>query len=161
MPSTFGKPIYCQDTTNQRDIKEITVQDIQRLHAGGMTNQEAPYQYAQYDKMNADTPTPTGVIEHWIRLYPVPSSVFTIALPHTLFAADMTADGDMPVIDCDDAIEYGATADAWRTKRQFAKAADFDKQFEDHIQKLIWTQVNQPNRITQFRPTVYDKVELY
>lgn len=82
-------------------------------------------------------------------------------MPYILGYAPLVNQSDLTIIDCDDACEYGATADAWRTKRQFAKAADFEKQYEQTIQEMIWETENDPNRIVQFRPQVYPRNNLY
>jgi hypothetical protein len=74
---------------------------------------------------------------------------------------NLSADGDLLILDCDYEVEIGATAEAWRTKRQFAKAADFDRQFDEHIQHMIWRRCNQPNQIVQFAPRTFDQNLLY
>lgn len=161
LESGFWKPLYCYDNTNGIDIKEKSIQDIERKYAGNLSDTGNPLEYAIYDRLNRDTPTPTGALEHWIRFYPIPSAVVTILLPYMLDAGDMSADTDLPVIDCDYEVELGATADAWRTKRQFAKAVDFDQQFEQHILHMIWRRENNPNRVVQFAPQTFNKDLLY
>lgn len=160
LPSDFFKPIYCYDNTNNIDIKELSFQDIERLSPSNLNDVGNPLKYAIYQKLNADTP-PTGVFENWLRLYPNPTSTIAILMPYQLAPTDMSADTDLPVIDCDYEVEIGATAEAWRTKRQFAKAADFDQQFEEHIKHMIWRRANNPNLVVQFRPTTYPRELLY
>jgi hypothetical protein len=156
----FWKPLYCYDSTNMRDIYEVSLQDLERVNAVNLSDQGQPIKYALYEKMNASTPTPTGEIERWVRLYPTPSSIFTLAMPYQVEPLDMALT-DKPILECDYEVEIGATAEAWRTKRQFAKAADFDQQYEAHIQHMIWRRENSPGRIVQFAPKTYDKEQLY
>ena len=157
MPDDFGKPIYVYDSTNKIDIREISIQDMERINAGGLSDSGNPLQYAQYDKINSST----QAVEQYIRFYPNPSSVLAISLPYMVWPTDLSATTDLPILDCDYEVELGATADAWRTKRQFAKAADFDAQFEQHIVHMIWRRENQPNKVVQFRPQTYNKDLLY
>ena len=90
-----------------------------------------------------------------------PSAVITIKMPYIISPAPMSDDDDYPVLDVADLIEIGAKADAWRYKRQFQKAQDMEILFEKELQRFIWEKENDPNRVTQFTPTIYDKSKLY
>ena len=90
-----------------------------------------------------------------------PSAVITIKMPYIISPAPMSDDDDYPVLDVADLIEIGAKADAWRYKRQFQKAQDMEILFEKELQRFIWEKENDPNRVTQFMPTIYDKSKLY
>jgi hypothetical protein len=157
LESGFWKPLYCYDSTHNIDIPEASLQDLERQYAGNLSGSGQPIKYALYEKTNSST----GVLERWIRFYPIPSSVIVMAIPYQVEPVDMTATTDLPILECDYEVELGATAEAWRTKRQFAKAADFDQQYEDHIKHMIWRRENSPNRINQFSPTTYDRNMLY
>lgn len=91
----------------------------------------------------------------------VPSSVVTMAVPYHIKPLPMTEDYDYPIIDIADLIEIGAKADAWRYKKQGAKAGDAETRFGIELNGYIWNQENQPNRITQFRPVTYNTDNLY
>ena len=157
----FWKPLYCYDATNSKDIPEVSLQDYERTNDFNMKDSGQPLKYALYDKLNASTPTPTGAIEHYIRFFPIPSVAISIEMPYQVEPTDMSATTDMPILECDYEIELGATAEAWRTKRQFAKAADFDQQYEEHIKHMIWRRCNSPGYVCQFTPKVFDKDGLY
>ena len=73
-----------------------------------------------------------------------------------VWPSDLSANTDLPILDCDYEVELGATAEAWRTKRQFAKASDFDRQFEEHIMHMIWRRENDPAKPQQFIPKTWD-----
>ncbi len=158
LPAGFGKELYVYDTINLVDIAGCSIQDLERVFPNTLATQDQPIRYAIYDSMDASSPP---LIVKKIRLYPTPSTVTTISLPYIQTQVDMSASTDLPILDCDTACEYGATADAWRTKRQFAKAADFEGQYERKIQTMIWSKANQPNQIVQFAPRTYDRNQLY
>jgi len=90
-----------------------------------------------------------------------PSAVLAIKMPYYIAPMPLSDDDDYPVVDVADLIEIGAKADAWRYKRQFAKAGDMEALFERELQRFIWEKENQPNEITQFIPTTYNRNSLY
>jgi hypothetical protein len=157
LPSDFWKPVYVFDNTNLLDIQQKDFNEIERFNSQTINNSGNPTKCSIYTKQNSST----QVLEQWIRFHPTPNSVIAILLPYSLDPGDLSATTDLPVIDCDYEVEIGATAEAWRTKRQFAKAADFDQQYEDHIKHMIWRRENQPNKITQFVPATFNKELLY
>lgn len=161
LPDDYWKALYVFDTTNNIDVSARSLQDLEREFTNRLADSGNPIRYAIYDKMNESTPTPTGEIETYIRFYPTPSSAMTMLMPYQLKPSDMSDDADLPILDCDYEVELGATAEAWRTKRQFAKAADFDRQYEQHIQHMIWRRENDPNRIVQFTPQTMSREGLY
>jgi hypothetical protein len=157
LPTDFDKPVYCYDKTNYLDLPEMTFQDIERIYPNQLYDSGTSLRYAIYEKINSTS----GVIEKWIKLHPIPAGQVSILLPYYVSPTDMSATTDTPIIDCSYEVELGATADAWRTKRQFAKAADFDRQFEQGILSKIWRQENQPNKIVQFMPKTFSRDQLY
>lgn len=96
-----------------------------------------------------------------IGLHYVPSTAITVAVPYYIKPLPLVEDYDYPIIDIADLIELGAKADAWRYKRQGAKANDAETRFAIELQGYIWNQENQPNRITQFVPVTYNQDNLY
>jgi len=96
-----------------------------------------------------------------MRLHYVPSAVITIACPYTIKPLPMSDDMDYPILDIADLIENGAKADAWRYKRQLARANVFEALFTSGLADFIWDKENQPNKICQFRPNTYNKDNLY
>jgi hypothetical protein len=96
-----------------------------------------------------------------MRLHYVPSAVLAIVAPYTIKPSPMSDDMDYPILDIADLIEIGAKADAWRYKKMFAKANVFEAQFTTGLAEYVWDKENQPNKITQFSPNVYNKDNLY
>lgn len=96
-----------------------------------------------------------------IAFHYVPSQVITIAIPYYVKPLPMVDDNDYPVIDISDVIELGAIADAWRYKRQFAKASVFEGQFAQFLNDCIWDKENKPNQVQQFIPATFSRDGLY
>ena len=90
-----------------------------------------------------------------------PSTVITIKMPYIIKPLPLVENNDYPVVDIADLIEIGARADAWRYKRQFAKATDLEVLFERELQRFIWDKENKPNEIYQFMPQTFNKNGLY
>jgi hypothetical protein len=90
-----------------------------------------------------------------MRLVNIPNATLTIDVIYIPKMLPMVQDYDYPIIDCADILEAGATADAWRFKRQFSKAADMDIIFEKRLANLLFDTENQPNKLNLFRPQSY------
>lgn len=155
----FGKEIYVFDNTNRIDIAKVSLSEIERNYSVTIDDTGNPTKYAIY--RTTDSSNPANIVLK-IRLHPTPSSIIAILMPYIKAPNVLTAATDLPILDMADlAIELGATADAWRTKRQFAKAADFETQYEQVIGEMVWSQENDPNRIVQFAPNTFNKDDLY
>jgi hypothetical protein len=157
-PTDLNKELYLYDGTNFLDVSRQSLQDLENNYQVSLNDSGNAIRYAIYDYMDTSSPP---IIKRKIRLYPIPTSVITIAMPYLVKATDLSATTDLPIIECDLACELGATADAWRTKRQFAKANDFETQYERRINTMIWNRANQPNSIVQFSPKTYNRDNLY
>jgi hypothetical protein len=96
-----------------------------------------------------------------IKLHYAPAAVITVSLPYIVKPLPLSDDYDYPIIDCSDAIELGALADAWRYKRMFGKAQTMEVMFNQEVSALIFDNENQPNRVFQFRPSAFDPNDLY
>lgn len=92
-----------------------------------------------------------------IRLVSTPIGSITVEISYIQKMLPMNNAYDYPVLDCEDALEAGATADAWRYKRQFAKAADLEVIFEKRVNDIIWQTENAPNVTHTFSPKPYDR----
>ena len=71
--------------------------------------------------------------------------------------ADLSSSADQLVIDCETAVEYGACADAWMFKRQFAKAQEYEMLYEKAIQALMWDKGNEQNMVQQMNVKSLDR----
>lgn len=99
-----------------------------------------------------------AMLEHRIkvmRLSNIPNGAISIEINYLQNPTPLSNDYDYPLLDCADILEAGATADAWRFKRQFSKAADMDIVFEKRLANLLFDTENQPNKLNLFRPQTY------
>lgn len=151
LPSTFGKELYVRDSTNKINLPFISIQELADKYTDTLTSSGTPQRYSIYE--NFSNPTRVKLM----KLHLVPSSVVTIEAPHIIEPADLSAESDIAMVDCDDAIELGATADAWAYKRQFAKASYYEGLFEKSLQTFIWNRENQPNQVKTFNVTPYSR----
>lgn len=92
-----------------------------------------------------------------LRFHYIPSLITTIKMPYHIEPEPLVNDYDVPVFNCADVLELGATAKAWRYKRQFQKAGDFDVLYEKGIIQLMWNDANQPNQTHLLNPKPYDR----
>lgn len=160
LPTDFNHEMYVYDSTNYLDIPKLDLQELERINTSTLGQQGSVSRCAIYDSMDSTSPSP--LIVKKIRLYQIPNSVIVLQVPYYKKGVTQSATTDLMILDMADlASELGATADAWRTKRQFAKAADFEVQYEKVIQEMIWAIENDPNRIVQFRPNTYRRDDLY
>ncbi len=97
-----------------------------------------------------------------INFHPIPGSTQTITYQVRCKrkVTPLSQTYDYPIIeDIDDIIEIGAQADAWRYKRQFAKATALETQYQIMKSDRIHREVAQPSIIHQFQPQVLDRDE--
>lgn len=92
-----------------------------------------------------------------LRLHYTPSGIITITVPYIKRVLPLSDTNDVPIIDCADILELGATEQAWRYKRQFAKAQEFERLKEIAISNFIWDEENQVNQIHEFKPAAYSR----
>lgn len=86
-----------------------------------------------------------------------PSSAFTCEIIYNQKQLPLKNDYDYPLFDCCDALEAGATADAWRYKRMNAKAADWESIYEKRVANLAFDLEASPNRVNMFTPITYSR----
>lgn len=92
-----------------------------------------------------------------MRLHYIPADALTLAVPYHINPYPLSNDYDFPVIDCADGIELGATAQAWRYKRQMSKAQEYERLFEKWLMDAAWEIENQPNQTHLINPKPYSR----
>ena len=93
-----------------------------------------------------------------LNIHPTPTAGATMELRTKRRVTPLSQDYDYPVIeDVEDILELGAQADAWKYKRQFAKATALETQYQIAKMDRIHHEVAQPNIIHQFQPQVLDR----
>jgi len=89
----------------------------------------------------------------------MPSGSFDMAIRYKREVMPMVDDSDRPIIDIADIIEIGGTADAWRKKRFFQFASDWETLYERKLDRYINQRM--ANKVHQFQPIPYDRGETY
>lgn len=89
-----------------------------------------------------------------INLHPIPTGTLVYNFRVRRNVLPLNNAYDYPVIDgIGEIIELGACADAWRYKRQFQKAREFDYLYEKKLSERIFQRTAQPGVIIQMTPT--------
>lgn len=92
-----------------------------------------------------------------MRLVRIPSNSTTIEMTYIQKMLPLINTNDYPIVDCDEVLEAGASADAWRYKKQFNKAQDWEGQFEKRLMNLAFDYESQPNQVRLFNPQPYSR----
>lgn len=152
LPADFWKEVNCVDNTNDVELQKVDIQRLFTDYSGAVADSGAVERYAIFtsdDKKN------------YIKFHYKPDSSITVALPYIVKPTELSGDTDTTLAPIEDLLELGAIADAWRYKRQFAKAAEYETRFAIELQKYIWSEENQPNQVHQFIPVTYNRDLLY
>jgi hypothetical protein len=147
LPTNFGKEMYAYDSTNSEDIPFASYSQLEELYQTELNSTGDVEFYTIFNTTDSTAASASRVKK--FRLWKSPNSDFTVELPYTIKQAELSADTDELAVGCERAVEYGATSDAWMTKRQMDKAGYFEQLYEKEIQNLMWNEVNQPNQLVQ------------
>lgn len=148
LAADFGKEIDCFQVTDNTAVKRMTLPEMLNEHGDELTSLGGVQRYCIFDADDG---------KKYIRFHYVPSTAGTVRLPYIVKPADMSGDDDEPVVPVDDVIELGATADAFRFKRQFAKASDFETLYNTEVERITFDKMRQPNMVYQFKPTTFNR----
>ena len=151
LPSDFSKEVYVYDATNKRNIPWISLSDLITDYKDVLWSSGSFDRYSIVDTVNSST-----VRYKYLKPHYIPSAAVSVQMPYTINPTALTS-GAYPIIECDDALVLGGTADAWRYKRQFSKAADYELLYERSVQNHIWNNENQINQIKAFSPSTYSR----
>jgi len=152
LPSDFGKEISVYDATNKRELDFISLNDLYSMFPDEIDQSGDVSYYTIVETVNANNQR-----YKYFKPHHIPASASTIKMPYSILPVTLASAGALMVIPCEDIVELGATADAWRYKRQFAKAAEFEGLYERGIMGLVWDQTNQPNQVKTFTPSPYSR----
>lgn len=152
LPSDFGKEITCYDSTNKKELAYIDIRDLVSTHPDTKNDTGDVSQYSIVETVNS-----SGIPYKYFKPYKIPTTALTVEMPYTLKPLALTSDGGYFVINCEDIAVLGATAEAWRYKRQFSKAQDYELLYEKGINMLIWDKENQVNQLKMFNPQPYSR----
>ena len=156
LPTNFGKELYVYDQGQLIDIPYIGIETLEQEYQDEKNNIGTVEYYSIYDT-TTDLTEPSAARVKKIKFWKGVGSSACFEVPHTVYPMDMSASTEIPVLECERAIEFGATCDAWLYKRQFAKATAYEALYEKEIQNLMWNQGNQPNQMTVFNVAPLDR----
>lgn len=148
LPADFNKELYVIDSNNALELNKISVKDISKNYASRLTEQNT---LADYCIFNKDDGT------RKIRFLPIPANDTTVVMPYIAEPVNMSSDTDTPILNLDYAIELGAKADAWRYKKQFAKAQQFEVLYVQAVENIFFANVNHPNEVHVFNVKPYSR----
>lgn len=159
LPSDFGKELYVFNSSSSKNIPHL---DLERLDQEYYATLESTGTIESYAIFNTTDTTdasgnPDAARVKKIRFYKAPTTDNPLTIPYTMRPADLSGDTDELALDCETAVEYGATADAWAYKRQSSKAQYFEALYEKAIQSLMWDKGNQPNQIPMMNVAALDR----
>ena len=144
METDFRKELYVVDTTNGKELAKVPLQYVAREHPSALTSAGSPTQYSIFTDDSGNRK---------MKLYPVPATALTLAVPYIISPTAMSVDADEPILDFADLLETGAKADAWRYKKQFQKASIMEALFEKELSDWIWDNANETNEVQQAYPS--------
>jgi len=158
LPTNFGKEMYVYNQVTKIDIPYVGLENLEQEYQSEKNDSGTVEGYFIYDTTN-DLTEPSAAREKRIKFWRGVSTSATFEVPHTVYPMDMSASSEVTVLECERAIEYGATSDAWTYKRQFQKASYYEALYEKEIQMLMWNQGNQPNQMTMCNPVALSRDE--
>jgi hypothetical protein len=151
LPSDFGKELYVYDTVNKINLTPTTLEGWEQEYQSELKDSGTIEYYAIID--TADASARSKKIKFFRNL----QADIDFDVPYILKPLDMSASTDVPCIDCERAIEYGATCDAWMYKRQFAKAQAYEQLYEKEIANLMFDLTNNTNLMNSMNPVALDR----
>jgi len=151
LPSDFKQELYAYDSTNKQNLKRITLQDLPYEHESDVNSSGDVQAYVIFNSDDGSS---------YVRFFYTPNADITVEFPYIARPSELSDDTDEPVLGLEDILEVGATADAYRYKRQFAKAREMEAQYEQMLANKIWEYENAPNMSHQFKPQVFNRDNL-
>ena len=149
LPSDFGKELYVYNEGADKNIPYTPIENMALDNPTELDSVGTIEAYTIFDTKNtsATSAEASAARVKKIRFWRAPSTDNTIRIPYTMRAGDLSGDTDELVLDCETAVKYGAAADAWTYKRQFAKAQQMEALYEKAIMNLLWDKDYSPNRL--------------
>ena len=151
LPSDFKTELYVNDSTNSKNLDRVELQDLVKNYSGDLDTSGDIERYSIYNSDDG---------EKYIKFHYKPNEALTVGIPYIVKPAALSGTTEN-ILDIEDLIELGATADAWRYKRQFDKAQAMDIMFEKELSEYIFAQENQENMVHKFTPRVQSRETIY
>ena len=152
LPADFGKEVFVYDKTNKTEVDFISMAELLDSYVDSLDDNGEIERYTIVETIND-----VGQRYKYFKPHYTPIDDTAIRMPYTISPLALASNGGYAVIGCEDAMILGATADAWRFKRQFNKAGDVEMLYEKAINSLTWSNENQPNQIHMLNPKPYSR----
>jgi len=161
LPADFGKELYVWNKETATDIPYLSYDKLEQEYESNLQQSGTVDYYTIFTTVNSTCATAEASAPRVtkIRFLKAPTTDTYFTIPYVMRPASLTTSADEFVVDGETAIEYGATSDAWTSKRQFAKAQYFEGLYEKAIQNFLWDKDNQPNQIQMMSPVALDRNE--
>jgi hypothetical protein len=157
LPSNFGKELYVYNSGTTEDVPYLSFENLEQIYHDTLSSLGTVDFYTILDMPDSTAASATRT--KYIKFYKQPNADTYFTIPYSLAPADLSASTDELVLDCELAVEYGATADAWAYKRQFAKSQYYEALYEKAILTLMWDKANQPNQLHQMNVQALNRDE--
>lgn len=151
LPVDYKTEVACIDQDNNKPLSRVDFNYFQRENPEALLTSGEIKNYIIFVDSSGST---------ILRLVNIPTKDTTISFPYVIMPQDMSTT-DSPLLPIEDILETGAIADAWRYKRQGAKAAQMEALFVSMLADFIWSRENQENYPVQFTPTTFNNNNLY
>jgi hypothetical protein len=149
LPTDFSKELYC--VTNGNPLDKYELDTLAKDFYNSLATEGEIKRYAIFYSDDGN---------QYIRFHYVPNADYSVLLPYTVKPPELNLDADTTVLPVEDLIQMGATADAWRYKRQFNKAGNMELLFNQTLADFIQSKEMQPNEVIQFKPTTFNRDNL-
>ena len=161
LPSDFGKELYVYNSGTSENIPYLSLEKLEREYYSTLQNTGTIDYYSVFSTKDtsAASAEASAARVNKIRFWKAPTTDNYFIIPYVMRPADLSASTDELVLDCETAVEYGATADAFAYKRNMAKSREYEGLYEKAIMNLIWDKTNEPNQIHMMNPQALDRDE--
>ena len=121
MPSDFGKELYVYNSGSDKQIPFMALDRLADENPSTLLETGAIEHYSIFDTKNtsASSAEASAARTKKMRFFRAPTTDTYFTIPYVMSPADLSEDSDELAVACEQAVEYGATADAWRYKRAF------------------------------------------
>ena len=161
LPSDFGKELYVYNSGTKESMSHMSLEKLEQEYTTALETAGTVYGYSIFDTKDTSAASAEASAARIkkIRFFKAPSTDNHFTIPYIMSPADLSADSDQLTVDCETAVELGATSDAWLYKRQSAKAQHYEALYEKAIENITWDKSNQPNQLHMMNPLALNRNE--
>ena len=147
LPTNFGKEMYVFNSGSTENIPYLSLDKLEQEYYDELEATGTIEYYSIFETMDSTDASAARVKK--IRFWRAPTTDTYFTIPYIMSPLSLSASAETFILDCETAVEYGATSDAFSYKRQFVKAQYYEALYEKAIQNLIWDKTNTLNAVYQ------------